>query len=268
MKRATHHDSWLNDKDSSSQPFQKEFEADDLEKQKETGTTKTFFDGIVGSYKTPTRLVDNYIQYRAYYALNNLAPEESEMHFSDILFVSETKQVFRKDFGVFEKRVIVLASHVEKERDLKIRTDLEQNVEVFSLINPKNLDYRLLEDPFSTSFLSFNTDGTENYKNWEKIVFCLLFKNKRELKLFDEHFSSPSDPDSTRKKMNKNIKLVHVVLCDWGKECDFIDREGYKRRIVSGVVLDFERQVNALSDDIFNVFENERVVLRDQYIFV
>lgn len=63
MKRATHHDSWLNDKDSSSQPFQKEFEADDLEKQKETGTTKTFFDGIVGSYKTPTRLVDNYIQY-------------------------------------------------------------------------------------------------------------------------------------------------------------------------------------------------------------
>lgn len=268
MKRATRHDSWLQDNDSSASSLQKEFDANGLEKQKEYRTTKTLFDGSVGSYKTPTCLVDYYIQYRAYCNLSYLAPKENGRQFSDILFVSETKQFFRKELDVFGKRVIVLASYIEKERDLKIRTAIEQNVEVVSSINPENLDYRLLEDPFSTSFLSFNTDGTENYKNWEKVVFCLLFKNKREIKLLDEHFSCPGDPNSTRKKMNRNIKLVHVVLCDWGKECDFIDIEGHKRRIVSGVVLDFERQVNVLSDDIFNVFENERVVLGNQYIFV
>lgn len=225
------------------------------------------YDGIYVSEKDPTRLVHNYFQSRVYYSLDDEVQGENGRHFSDVMFVKDTKQAFRNESGMFGKRVLVLASLIPKILEQKMKMDLEKN-EVFSLLNPDNLEYRLLEDSFTTSFLCFNDDGTVKTKDWEKVVFCLLFKNPKEEKLFDEHFSSPGDFGSSRKKTNKNVRLAHVVLAEWGKDYNYIDMDGHSRRIVSGFIFDFERQVNTLSDDIFETFENERIVSGDQDIFI
>lgn len=199
--------------------------------------------------RKPKRASELFLQFVLFAELGAFLPGSDTMHYYDVMFMPETKDLFRdrsRDFG------FVAFMIAKKTWSLELQRRVEADKDVQAALNSDNKPFTVLEDPFWTSY-HLDAEKKKVFHNEERLVFLLTFENEEEKEAYDHKFIGDYKKNrktgKTEWKKSKNLKMPRLVLAEWDKTYDdFEDENGKCRRIVHAHIVSTAKQIEAFTD--------------------
>ena len=206
--------------------------------------------------RKPRVPLELYIQMRKYADLNDTIVGSDIIKYKDILFCCETKNAFRKKAGMFKGKVIPVFA---RKGLSALWTSINNDEKLQNAMNPGNLPFSVMTDSYFVTREA--KDENEIYHNEERVIFFITFASEAIAKEFQKEFEKKK-PKVKGKKVPKNYnwKKKYLLFFRWEEEYnDFIDSDGYRRKVVKGHCVSFDKQIKRVENSVFNELEGEYI---------
>ena len=201
--------------------------------------------------RRPKGVVELFIQYILFSSLREHLPGSDSMHFFDVLFLPETKDIFRDRYNAFGFTAFVIAT---RTWDYNLASLVEKDEGVKAALNPDCKPCIALEDPFKTSYQWDDEKNEMVFHNDERLIMYLTFESIGEKEEYEKRFigsfKTNKKTGEEEWKKSRNEKKPRLILAEWDSVYDgFVDVEGNSRRIVHAHIMSSAKQIALISDN-------------------
>lgn len=201
--------------------------------------------------RKPKGVMELFLQYFLFASLLDCIPESDTMHFYDVLFLPETKDIFRDRYNAFGFTAFMIAT---RTWDYSLASLVKEDEGVKAALNPDCKPCIALEDPFKTSYQWDDEKNEMVFHNDERLIMYLTFESIGEKEEYEKRFigsfKTNKKTGEEEWKKSRNEKKPRLILAEWDSVYDgFVDGEGNSRRIVHAHIMSSSKQIALISDN-------------------
>lgn len=208
----------------------------------------------ITTVRNPRIPLELYVQIRTNADLNDYTVGSDTIKYKDVIFCHETKKSFRTKSRMFEDKVIPVFAKKERQNIVDAITN---DVNLQKTINPNNRPFAVMSDSYFVT-----KDDSDRYHNEERVLFVLTFQNEETEKLFKKIYKTKKSYVNGKwvSRPNYSWKKNFLLFFKWDTEYyDFVDPDGFRRKIVKGQCFSIEKQIKKVDNELFNELEGEYI---------